>query len=175
MRGMMPRERKARRQREESYALSARSFSGRGRGRPRRFLGSRSGGIASMVTSSLRESCTLAPDTVTDNGTPLRSTTMWRFVPSLPRFVGSLPVCSPPREPAHSHCQAMHASSRSGPHPGAIAGARDASASTPLLAAGHAAASSTSCHFHSPTPGAASPTGCRSSRQTRSPSRRRGP
>lgn len=34
---------------------------------------------------------------VTANGRPWRSTTMWRFVPNLPRLVGSLPLASPPR------------------------------------------------------------------------------
>jgi hypothetical protein len=56
--------------------LSACNFTGRRRGRPRRLPGRRSGGIASTVTSSRCESWTLAPEMVTANGTPERSTTM---------------------------------------------------------------------------------------------------
>ena len=123
--------------------------------------------------SSRLESWTLDPEMVTANGTPWRSTTIWRFVPNLPRFVGSLPVCSPPQEPAHSRYRVTLASSRCALHPAAAAGACDASASTRLLAASRASAASTSCHSHSPSPGAASPTECRFSRQRRCPSRRR--
>jgi hypothetical protein len=79
-----------------------------------------------------------------------------------------------PQERGHSRYQAMLASSRCAQRPAAVAAARDASVSTRLLAASHASAASTSYHSRSPAAGAAFPTGCRSSRQTRSPSRRPG-
>ena len=130
MRGMMPPRRNARRQPEESSPWSAGSCTGRRRRRPRRFPASRSGGIASTVASNLCESCTLAPDTGTASGTPMRSTTTWRLVPSWPRFVGSLPVCSPPQEPAHSRCRVRPASSPSAQRMAVVAGAPDASPSS---------------------------------------------
>ena len=50
-----------------------------------------------MLASNMQLSWTFAPEMVTASGRPARSTTKWRLVPSLPRFVGPLPVCSPPR------------------------------------------------------------------------------
>jgi hypothetical protein len=79
-----------------------------------------------------------------------------------------------PQEPGHLRYRVRRVSSRSAPHPGVVAGACDASASRRLLAANHASAASMSCHCHSPAPEAASPRECHCSRQTRSPSTRRG-
>jgi hypothetical protein len=53
--------------------------------------------IASTATTSAFESWTSAAEIVLASGTPVRSTTTWRLVPNLLRFVGSLPVASPPR------------------------------------------------------------------------------
>ncbi len=48
---------------------------------------------------------------------PRRSTTRWRFVPGLPRFVGSGPVCWPPFLPGHWRCRGTRVPRRSGQLP----------------------------------------------------------
>ncbi len=53
-------------------------------------------GLASSVDSNAIESCRWAPVTVAASGMPRASTTMCRFVPSLPRSVGLGLVCAPP-------------------------------------------------------------------------------
>ena len=52
--------------------------------------------IPSTAATSAFESWTSAAEIVIASGTLVRSTTTWRLVPNLPRFVGSLPVASPP-------------------------------------------------------------------------------
>src|SRR5215212_232449 len=75
--------------RGKSYPLSACSFFGRLRGRPRGF---RIGEMASTTSSKTFESWTLAAVCLTASGTPCRSTTTWRFEPCLPLSVGFAPV-----------------------------------------------------------------------------------
>ncbi len=89
--------RRARRLSDESYASSACSLAGRKRGRPGRPRGPTIGGMASISGSKSFESWTLAPESRTASGTPLRSTTRWYLLPRLPRSTGFGPVCSPPR------------------------------------------------------------------------------
>jgi hypothetical protein len=69
------------------------NLTGRLRGRPR---GRLTGRTASTVASNIWLSRTLAAEMVTLSGSPFRSTIRWRFVPDLPRFVGSGPALSPP-------------------------------------------------------------------------------
>ena len=54
------------------------------------------GVMASRAVSSTWQSLTLAAETITASGKPPRSTTIWRFVPDLPRSVGLGPLASPP-------------------------------------------------------------------------------
>ena len=90
--------RHSRRQRRWSWALSARSLSGRRRGRPGR--PDRTGGIASRVGASIRLSCRLAPLRARPSGVPRASVTAWRLLPGLPRSVGFGPVSARPFSPA---------------------------------------------------------------------------
>jgi hypothetical protein len=112
--------------------LCACNFTGRLRGRPR-LPGRRSGRIVSTASSSSLESCALAPEMVTASGPPARSITRWRLAPNLPRLVGSLPVCSPAREPAHSHDRVTPARSRSAQHLASAVRAPSAASATPRL------------------------------------------
>ena len=52
--------------------------------------------MLSRVASATFLSCRLAPSTANPTGTPAASVSRLRFVPSLPRSVGFLPVRSPP-------------------------------------------------------------------------------
>ena len=99
---------------------------------------------------------------VSPMGVRARSVRMWRFVPGLPRSVGLGPTTSPPFWPGCWHSRALarlqsiwpaspRRSSRS-----AVEGVPDA-----RPPASRAADASRSCPTHSPSPGAASPTGCR--------------
>ena len=88
--------RRARRFSEESYALSACSLAGRFRGRPGRPRGPTIGGMASTTGSSSFESWTLAAESRTASGMPLRSTTRWYLLPRLPRSAGFGPVSLAP-------------------------------------------------------------------------------
>jgi hypothetical protein len=142
--------------------LSACRFTGRLRGRPRRWRGGRNGGSASTVSSGLRASCALEPEIVTASGVPWRSTTRWRLVPGLPRSVGSLPVASPPREPARSRRRGRPAPSRYTRRPRGAGGACGAAVSTPPPAASRAGVASTSSRCRRPSLAGASPRGGRS-------------
>ncbi len=95
-RGVMPRDRRARRSAAELQALSACSFAGRFRGRPGFSRGPMMGGMASTSESNWVASWALAAERRIASGIPLRSTTTWYLVPGLPRSVGLGPVCSPP-------------------------------------------------------------------------------
>jgi hypothetical protein len=53
---------------------------------------------SSMVTKASFMSCLFAHEITHERGTPLLSTRLWRFVPSLPLSAGLLPVV-PPRVP----------------------------------------------------------------------------
>jgi hypothetical protein len=129
------------------------------RPRPR---GRRIGAIVSMTSSSALESWTLAAVWITASGTPRRSTTRWRFEPRLPRSVGFGPVFLPPRGRARSPSPRTPSTSRPGrPRPGGRAMPR-AAAPTPRLRATPAACASRSCRCRTPSPGGASPRGCRS-------------
>ena len=108
------------------------------------------GGIASITSSKTMLSCRFAPVIRNVNGMPCRSETRWRFVPGLPRFVGSGPVAAPPFWPGCWRCPDRPAPSRwhrrDPTHrvtPGATAPRRQDASRLPVTQpspAGHAAA-----------------------------------
>ena len=91
----------------------------RGRPRPCRTLGT-----ASKVGASMRLLCRLAGLRRTLRGVPRRSTTRWRFVPGLPRCVGSGPVPAPPFWPPQRRCPDWRGSSPGAPRPANTQAAR---------------------------------------------------
>ena len=115
----------------KSCPVSACSFFGRLRGRPR---GLRIGQMVSTSSSSALESWTLAAVWIAASGTPFRSTTRWRLEPDLPLSVGFGPVFSPPGGgharrvqrsslPVNLVCLAKTVQERSSepvPHPGLV-------------------------------------------------------
>jgi hypothetical protein len=111
MRIMMWRRCRKRRQRGMSYALSACSVAGCVRRCP---LGRRIGGMPSTRVSNTALSCRFAPVRCHVSGVPRRSVTWWRFVPGVPRRVGSAPVADPLVSPGCWHCPDRPAPSRSG-------------------------------------------------------------
>jgi hypothetical protein len=128
MRGAMPRERRARRFSDESYALSGWNLAGRKQGCPGRPRGPTSGGMASCRGSSSFESWTFAAERRTASGIPLRSTTRWDLLPRLPRSAGFGPISAPPRL-ARTLTLSMLARERSmAPHRRASSAARRAGA-----------------------------------------------
>ena len=90
---------------------------------------------------------------------PLASVRTWRFEPGLPRSVGFGPVCAPPFLPQPTRCRGRRAENRwrcgapSGRGLRAGGGPRRRPPASPVGGA------NTSCRTHSPSPGAASPTG----------------
>ena len=148
IRGMIRRARNARRLTPKSYPLSACSFAGRFRRPPRAVL---IAGIASSSGSSSGESCRFAPVSFTASGIPCRSAARWRFVPGLPRSVGFGPVCWPPFLPPRCCHRHSPATSRSGRHPQAGRGARDAVAPRRLPSAMPPSDASRCCRYRSPS------------------------
>lgn len=99
------------------------------------------------------------------SGMPLRSTSTWCLLPGLPRSVGFFPVAWPPLLPGRMHCPDWRGRNL-GHQPGASgSAARPPGAARRLRPASRATGASRSCPSHSPSPGAAIPTGCPSSTQ----------
>jgi hypothetical protein len=127
MRGVIPLFLRAHLHRSKSYPLSPCSLLGL-------FLlplpssrGFLIGLMASTTSVRALESWTLAGVQITASGTPLASTTTWRFVPGLPLSVGLGPVHSPPFWPLCLPSLQQHATTLSCLHlltyPAALGGA----------------------------------------------------
>ena len=159
LRTLIPRLRRAIRQRGVSDALSAWTLSGRWRGRPR---GRLRGGILAISAAQTLPSRRLAALRRRASGRPCRSTTTGRLLPALPPSVGCGPVCAPPLWPGQRRCPHSPGSKRSGPPRPSAPRASGAGAPPPPPAARRASAASRSRRCRSPCPGAASPKGCRS-------------
>jgi hypothetical protein len=136
----------------KSYALSARNFAGRRRGRSR---GRAIGGMPSTTVARTVESWTLAAVSTTASGIPCRSTTTWRFEPGLPRSVGFGPVCGPSLWPARCWRPAKLASSRSGRHRQGDPAGRGGAGPTRRLVANRGAGANRLPRCRSPVPGGA--------------------
>jgi hypothetical protein len=132
-------------------------------------LGRLIGSTASMSSSKAIESWTFAAVSITASGTPLRSEIRWRFVPFFPLSVGFAPVFAPPFWPGWKPNRVRHAPSRSGrPLRGAPEELGAAFPTRPPHAIPSSVASKSS-PSRSPSPGAASPRGCRSLARRRFP------